>query len=199
MVTVSDELRVRSQPRVSEDSIKYDPVLPLGTELLVLDGPVIGSGYTWYKVDPVAFAGLTGPGYGWVAMAGKDGEQWIALADSEPADVSLAKADVPRAAADPAAGIRMAASVNSFGLDLHRGLLADEALGLSDSNVVFSPTSIAIALAMARAGAKGDTAAEMDAVLRSESWDELASGVNALESAVTSRNATWQDGEGKRS
>jgi hypothetical protein len=58
----------------------YEPWLPLDTELTVLDGPVSASGYTWYKVAPVSFAGLSGPGYGWVAAAGKDREAWIALA-----------------------------------------------------------------------------------------------------------------------
>lgn len=76
-VTVSDRLRVRSLPRVSTDSIKFEPVLPLGTMLLVLDGPVEGSGYTWYMVEPVSFSGLSGPGFGWVAIAGKDGERWV--------------------------------------------------------------------------------------------------------------------------
>jgi hypothetical protein len=50
VVTVSDGIRVRSEPRVSDDSIKYEPVLPLGTELTVLEGPVSASGYTWYQV-----------------------------------------------------------------------------------------------------------------------------------------------------
>lgn len=36
--TMSPDLRVRSQPWVGDDSIKYVPVLPLGTELVVLDG-----------------------------------------------------------------------------------------------------------------------------------------------------------------
>jgi len=85
VVTVSDRLRVRSEPRVSDDSIRYEPVLPLGTELTVLDGPVSASGYTWYKVAPVSFGGLEGPGYGWVALAGTDGEPWIALAQSPTA------------------------------------------------------------------------------------------------------------------
>ena len=40
VVTVSDRLRVRSEPRVADDSIKYEPVLPLDTALFVLDGPV---------------------------------------------------------------------------------------------------------------------------------------------------------------
>jgi serpin B len=192
-VTVSDNLRVRSEPRVADDSIKYEPLLPLGTELTVLDGPVSGSGYTWYRVAPVSFTGLEGPGQGWVAMAGKDGEPWIALADAPIAGIELAKADVPRAAADPAAAKTAAASINAFGLDLLRAMLADPALELADKNAVFSPTSIALALAMARAGAKGETATQMDAVLHANGWDALGPGLNALEQALTSRNATWQD------
>jgi len=82
-VTVSDKLRVRSEPRVSDDSIKYEPVLPLGTKLIVLDGPISGSGYTWYQVSPVSVANLDGPGFGWVAKADKDGEPWIALAQPQ--------------------------------------------------------------------------------------------------------------------
>jgi serpin B len=190
-VTVSDGLRVRSEPRVAEDSIKYKPLLPLGTELRILDGPVKGSGYTWYKVEPVSFTGLEGPGQGWVAMAGKDGEPWIALADTPIAGIELAKADVARATADPAAAKTAAASINAFGLDLLRAMLADGTLE-PDENAVFSPTSIALALAMARAGAKGETATQMDAVLHTSGWDALGPGLNALEQALTSRNATWQ-------
>lgn len=91
VVTVADRVRVRSQPRISDDSEMYEPVLPLGTELTVLDGPVIGSGYTWWKVAPVSFAGLKGPGYGWVAMAGKDGQPWISV---RPADCPPIPTDV---------------------------------------------------------------------------------------------------------
>ena len=82
--TVSDNLVVRSEPRVSDDSVMYEPWLPTGTQLRVLDGPVNGSGFTWYEVEPVSFAALSGPGHGWVAMAGKDGEPWIALAELPP-------------------------------------------------------------------------------------------------------------------
>ena len=78
IVNVTEGLLVRSQPRVGADSIAYEPLLPLGTELLVHDGPVSGSGYTWYEVSPLSFA-MEGPGHGWVAMAAKDGEPWIAL------------------------------------------------------------------------------------------------------------------------
>jgi len=192
VVTVSDNLVVRSEPRVSDDSVMYKPWLPTGTELKVLDGPVSGSGFTWYEVEPVSFTALSGPGHGWVAMAGKDGEPWIALPDAEIAGIELAKADVARAPADPAAAKTAAASINAFGLDLLRAMLADGTLK-PDENAVFSPTSIALALAMARAGAKGETASQMDAVLHMTGWDELGPGLNALDQALASRNATWQD------
>ncbi|HEU0244610.1 MAG TPA: hypothetical protein VFQ75_11950, partial [Candidatus Limnocylindrales bacterium] len=39
-VTVSDSVRVRSAPRVADDSVKFTPVLPVGTSLVVTAGPV---------------------------------------------------------------------------------------------------------------------------------------------------------------
>ncbi len=193
VVTVSDGLRVRSQPRVSDDSVKYEPLLPLSTELQVIDGPVIASGYVWYRVTPVSFSLRDGPGDGWVAMAGKDGEAWIALAVGPLAGIELAQSSVARASVDPASARTAAASINAFGLDLLRAMLADPKLDLANKNAVFSPTSIALALAMARAGAKGETASQMDAVLHTSGWDELGTGLNALDQALATRNATWQD------
>lgn len=73
-VTVVDGLRVRSKPRVGDDSRKYEPLLPLGTPLYALEGPVSASGYAWYEVVPLAQQALPG---GWVASAGRDGEPWI--------------------------------------------------------------------------------------------------------------------------
>jgi serpin B len=209
VVTVSDRLRVRSEPRVSDDSIRYEPVLPLGTELTVLDGPVRASGYTWYKVAPVSFVGLEGPGYGWVALAGTDGEPWLAVAGTPDSDgvgldgpdvasVDLARANVPRAAADPADARMAAGSLNAFGLDLFRAMLADPELDFGAKNIVFSPASIALALAMARAGARGDTATEMDATLHTTGWEALGPGLNALDQALASRSSTWQDSNGQR-
>ena len=52
---MSDDLRVRSLPEVSEASIKFEPLLPTGTELVVLGGPVQASGFTWYRVAPASF------------------------------------------------------------------------------------------------------------------------------------------------
>ena len=77
-VTVVDSLRVRSEPRISEDSYKEKPLLPLGTTLYVLDGPVSASGYDWYQVFPLASRTLP---QGWVASASRDGEPWIADGD----------------------------------------------------------------------------------------------------------------------
>ena len=87
VTTLADEgLRVRSHPRISDDSEKRDPLLPLGTQLYVLDGPVSASGYSWYQVAPLTSAApdldFRGSGTlpsGWVASAGRDGEPWIAI------------------------------------------------------------------------------------------------------------------------
>ncbi len=68
-MTVVDGLRVRSQPRVSDDSFKYDPLLPKGTPLYVLDGPVSASGYVWFKVVPLSSSTLH---EGWVAVGEPD-------------------------------------------------------------------------------------------------------------------------------
>lgn len=72
-------------------------------------------------------------------------------------------------------------------------MLADPKLNLTGKNAVFSPTSIALALGMARAGAKGETATQMDKVLHTSGWDALGPGLNALDQALGSRNATWTD------
>lgn len=86
VVTVSDDLRVRSKPRVSADSVKYQPLLAIGTVLEVLAGPVAASGYWWYRmrlVDAPLRGGIT---TGWVAAADHDGELWIDWygGDTEP-------------------------------------------------------------------------------------------------------------------
>lgn len=70
----SDGLRARSMPRISDDSFMFEPLLPLGTELYVLDGPVSASGYTWYEV--AALTSRTLPS-GWIASADRNGEPWI--------------------------------------------------------------------------------------------------------------------------
>ena len=91
---------------------------------------------------------------------------------------------------------RTAADINAFGLALYRRLLQDPKAKLDDKGVVMSPTSIATALAMARAGADGATASQMDKVLRANGWRDLGSGMGSLEQILNGYNATWEDGEG---
>ncbi|MEO8228754.1 MAG: hypothetical protein ABI628_03210 [Chloroflexota bacterium] len=72
-MTASDRLLVRSKPGVGKDSKKLAPLLPRGTGLFVIDGPVAASGYDWYLVQPLRGAGPAG----WVAAADRSGEPWI--------------------------------------------------------------------------------------------------------------------------
>jgi serpin B len=193
-ITVTDDLRIRSAPEVSETSAKLTPLLPRGTELVILGGPVSASGYDWYHVEPLAFALDGGISDGWVASADHDGTPWLALAEEPLLGIELARSTVPRERADPEAAVTAAASINAFGLALYGQMLEDQELG--PGNSVFSPTSIALALAMARGGARGDTASQMDAVLRASGWAELADGLNALDQVLGSHDATWADQEG---
>jgi len=71
---VTPGVRVRSKPEVSDASEKLEPLLPTGTELFVLSGPVAGSGYDWFEVRPLS-TGL--PHGGWVAATARDGEPWL--------------------------------------------------------------------------------------------------------------------------
>ena len=59
-----------------------------------------------------------------------------------------------------------------------------------------SPTSIAMALAMARAGADRSTASQIDRVLRANGWNDLGSGLGSLQQILNGHNATWKDDEG---
>lgn len=100
-------------------------------------------------------------------------------------------AAAPRAAADPAEAVLAGAAINDFGVALLR------AASPPDANAVISPASIVLALAMARAGALGQTAAEMDEVLRDAASDDHAGWLNALDAALALRSGTFEDDAGK--
>ena len=86
MVTISDDLRVRSLPEVSDASKRLTPLLPLGTRLFVGAGPVKASGFDWYLVAPKG----DGLPSGWVA-AGRPDDPWIGpTAVACPADPTRA-------------------------------------------------------------------------------------------------------------
>ncbi|HSL34484.1 MAG TPA: serpin family protein, partial [Candidatus Limnocylindrales bacterium] len=99
-------------------------------------------------------------------------------------------ADLPRASASLDDAKAAAAAINDFGFDLHRRL------STKAGNVVFSPASVAIALGMARAGARGETAAQMEAVLREVASDDHATWLNGLDQLLAGRSGTFEDDEG---
>jgi hypothetical protein len=76
---VTNDLRVRSKPEVSDSSVKLSPLLDAPQLLFVVDGPVEASGYSWYEVAPIGDADTTVElPFGWVAAADKDGTPWLA-------------------------------------------------------------------------------------------------------------------------
>ena len=112
-------------------------------------------------------------------------------AGSTGGDIAVARADVPRASTSPEDAAAAASAVSAFGFDLYR------AVAKGQTNVVLSPTSIGLALAMARAGARGETAAEMDAVMRGLGSDDNAAWLNALDVALATRSGTFKDAGGQ--
>ena len=85
---VTDDLRVRTEPGTFDKSTILEPLLQPGTKLYVVDGPVGGSGYRWYRVLTFNVE-LSAPGQtvdepvvedGWVAVADTNGEPWVKAA-----------------------------------------------------------------------------------------------------------------------
>jgi serpin B len=98
--------------------------------------------------------------------------------------VGLAASDVRRRAGDPRMMPEAVAALRSFTADLYRTAASD-----TPENLVLSPYSVAIALAMVRNGAVGPTATEIDGVLHAPGLDPLNGGMNALTRHVESRAA----------
>jgi serpin B len=82
-------------------------------------------------------------------------------------------------------GPTMEASLSRFAVDLYRELRSEE------GNVFFSPYSISAALAMAREGARGETAAELDRVLHFP--PDLAKAQGVLAEALRPREVDAYD------
>ena len=77
---VTDGLRVRSQPRVSDDSALLEPLLATGDRVFIVQGPVRADDYDWYEVVPERptiddFEERVPTG--WVAAADHDGTPWL--------------------------------------------------------------------------------------------------------------------------
>lgn len=90
---VTNNLRVRSEPGVSDTSIKFEPLLDADVLAYVVDGPVAASGYDWYLIEPLDPSGRDDPGMpsGWVAGAAPTGEPWLV---TEPFECAANKGDV---------------------------------------------------------------------------------------------------------
>jgi serpin B len=95
--------------------------------------------------------------------------------------------------ADPADMLQMAQANTRFGVDLYQALREQ-----NDQNLFFSPYSISLALAMAEAGARGETRAEMDSVLHFDLPQErLHPAMNALDLALRAAPPAQMDPEEK--
>lgn len=95
---------------------------------------------------------------------------------------------------DALAGAR---AMNRFASDLYSHLATT-----GEPNLVFSPMSVLMALAMTRAGAVGRTAAEMDTVLHATeeapNIDAFHRAINSLAAVVESRNGVFEDSRSKK-
>jgi hypothetical protein len=101
---VTSGLRVRTAPTVDDSkSAKLEPLLSLGVQLQILDGPVTADDYDWYLVQAIGW-----PHRGWVASADHDGVAWIedrSAASAKPATFSPVEASLVSALrADAAIG-----------------------------------------------------------------------------------------------
>jgi serpin B len=108
-------------------------------------------------------------------------------APSPPAsgDDAIAIANVERVAAAPADATPAVLSINGVGNDLYAALTEG-----NEDNLVISPASILLALAMARAGAAGTTASEMDAVLHLDDPEGIHHALNGLTRVLEERSGT---------
>ncbi len=97
--------------------------------------------------------------------------------------VGLVQSAATRAPASDTAATQAAWSINAFGFDYYKAALA------SGGNSIVSPASIVLALSMARAGAAGDTAKQMDTVLHSP----VAGDLNSLDQALAGLSGTFKD------
>ncbi len=97
-------LRVRTLPTVDNSkSVKLDPLLGVGTQLQIIEGPVTADDYDWYLVQAIGL-----PHRGWVAAADHDGSPWVedsALASSSASPYTDVEADL-------IAGLRSDAAVH---------------------------------------------------------------------------------------
>jgi serpin B len=99
------------------------------------------------------------------------------------------RSDLPRSIADPAAAQDVRAAMDAFSADLYK------ILARKPGNLVLSPYSVGVALAMTRTGAVGETSKQMDAVLHAALSTDLNAGFNALDQALAKRPGKYKIGD----
>ena len=146
--------------------------------------------YTWYRVAPLGFKLDDGVDQGWVAVADHDGTPWVAPVDDPTPGFTLASvtADPHRPVDDgrEGAGVRRSTGSGSRCTSDSERPRSSRARG-----IVFSPYSIATALSMARAGAAGETASEMDDVLRRTTGARSRRARASLAQVLARRDGAW--------
>lgn len=100
------------------------------------------------------------------------------------------KVAAARNATKPADAKSAAGALNAFAVDLYRRLPAGK-------NLVVSPTSIVMALAMTRPGARGETATQIDTVTHDVATDANAAWINALDKVLSKRTGAFKNAMGK--
>ncbi len=109
---------------------------------------------------------------------------------SQAAAMAEATSQATRAGGAPADATQAAAAIDAFGFDFYKSDLT------SGGNAVVSPASIVLALSMAQAGAKGETAAQMDSVLHSAAGSGGGNGINSLDQILTGFSGTFKNANG---
>lgn len=127
-------------------------------------------------VFPWALVALAVSGAAVLSSCGDDGAE----------AAQLVKSDAPRAEGDAAAIPGTASAMDLFAADLY-GILAKKEQG----NLVLSPYSIMVALAMTRAGADGETLEQISEVLRAVEAGDLDAGLNAIEQELAKRSGEY--------
>ena len=101
-----------------------------------------------------------------------------------------ATSQATRAAGSPNDATQAAAAIDTFGFDFYKSDLT------SGGNAVVSPTSIVLALSMAQAGARGETAAQLDAVLHGAAGSGGGNGINSLDQLLAGFSGAFRDANG---
>src|SRR5688500_10237982 len=110
--------------------------------------------------------------------------------DGGEADVVMSS--VARQTPTTSSGLPVATAIDAFG-----GELFTQLAKTTDGNIVLSPYSVAVALAITRAGAAGETKQQLDRVLHLDGID-ADTGFNALDQALATRTGEVVGQDGKK-